>query len=70
MNREDFKPDKQYKIKMPKSRYNGRVAKARGISAYNDVTLEFKNGKQVVFSICWLENYPIRYKVVTSTINL
>jgi len=55
MNRKDIKMHKKYKITFS-DRYNGRVAKCRGVDSNGDVTLEFKNGRKVICHAAWLEN--------------
>lgn len=54
MKREDIRKYGKYKITYPDA-YKGKIAEARGVDFYGDVTLEFKNGKQVVYHATWLE---------------
>jgi hypothetical protein len=50
----EYEPYESYRITYPDC-YKGKVAEAIHISAYGDVTLEFKNKNQVVYHIAWLE---------------
>ena len=62
MKRIEIEKYKKYRIIYPGS-YKGKIAEARGVDFNGDVTLEFKNGKQVVFHAGWLEN------IITTKLN-
>ena len=55
MKRHEIKKYKKYRILYPDS-YKGKIAEARGVDSNGDVTLEFKNGKQVSYHAGWLED--------------
>lgn len=56
MNREDIIKYRKYKI-LYNDKYKGKIAEARGVDFNGDVTLEFKNGKQVIYHANWLEEF-------------
>ncbi len=55
LSRNDIQPGKKYQI-MYKDSYSNRKAIARGVDSNGDVTLEFKNGSQVVYHTSWLKD--------------
>ena len=55
MRREEIELNARYKITFPGS-YRGRIAKARFVDLNGDVTLEFKNGRRVLYHASWLED--------------
>ena len=58
MRREDIRKYGKYKITYPDA-YKGKVAEARAVNSHGDVTLEFKNGRQVIYHSSWLEPQEI-----------
>lgn len=54
MNASDIVIGDEYKI-IFKDKYSGRIAKAVKVSLMGDVTLKFKNGREVLYHACWLQ---------------
>ena len=54
MKRNEIEKHKKYRITYP-DKYKGKVAEALGVDFNGDVTLEFKNGRQVFYHSSWLE---------------